>query len=402
MTDSSDSDKTWSSIKEMRRGMSLMLQDNPYFAWQYVRGEDAPYRPSSYLNQLISRDDDIFNGRKTPGFYAIRPDNTTRWGASDFDSHGITGSDWWRSEAERTYEKLSARVDECWFLETHPGGYHIIAFSNDFIPASEFRRVISDVTPQGVEVFPKQDQLKPNDPNSKGSLLRFPGRHLLKRNWSKFLCKTDKRIQVTDLHTGSDEALKSPSEKGRLESLYQVATRNIVITQPGQRFNAMQKIVGRLKGRAKSEDDAIWVYKKWHYSYQRLISTPLRDAIRDFLAWYRKASPCNSQIPDYPLSHFEESALRLLPVSQKIPQDHQETLIRLYLNARQHSQVRGEPNFWVSCRTISEKLEISIPTAWRYTRELERLRIVEAVKRGHTGRATSFRFIHELLTNHTS
>ena len=83
--------KTWTDIAEMKRALALMLQGNQYFAWQYTicdeKGETVQkYRPCGNLRQLDTFADDIFAGVKTAGFYAIRPDNLTRWGAIDYDA----------------------------------------------------------------------------------------------------------------------------------------------------------------------------------------------------------------------------------------------------------------------------------------------------------------------------
>src|ERR1041384_2435166 len=81
-----ETERTWESIGEMQRGLALMLQGNPYFATQFVdkNGEQA-YRPTwKDCCQIVT---EIYDGRLTAGFYAIRPDSMTRWGALDFDNH---------------------------------------------------------------------------------------------------------------------------------------------------------------------------------------------------------------------------------------------------------------------------------------------------------------------------
>ena len=70
-------------------GASLMGQGCPYFAWQYLREGRQAYRPCRNLAQLTRFEADIYEGLKDGRLYSIRPDNLTRWGALDFDAHGI-------------------------------------------------------------------------------------------------------------------------------------------------------------------------------------------------------------------------------------------------------------------------------------------------------------------------
>lgn len=211
---------TWDSIEEMRRGMALMLQDNPYFAWQHT---DGGYRPCQDLAQLERHARDIFDGRKTAGFYSIRPDNLTRWGAIDFDAHGGVGTTRWRETARRAFEAATAKFSETWFVESSPGGFHVIGFADAPQPAADIRSIFTAIAPGRVEVFPKQDTLR-DDPKAKGSLLRFPGKHQRRGTWARFIA-TSGRIVDVDGMVPRAEVQRHP-RRSLLEPLRHMHTRN--------------------------------------------------------------------------------------------------------------------------------------------------------------------------------
>ncbi|MBM3891913.1 MAG: hypothetical protein FJ388_22595 [Verrucomicrobia bacterium] len=307
---------TWPEIAEMRRGAALMLQGCPWFAWQIG---DGSYRPCRYPAQLARYESDIFEGIKTAGFYAIRPDDLTRWGAIDFDSHGAVGSGHWLDVARRAFDTLAPKCAEAWLVESSPGGFHVVTFLPGLVAARDVRAMLGECAPAGVEVFPKQDIIRGDDPKAKGSLLRFPGKHQAKGTWARFIARRgliaepEKGITPAAARTGKWKEPKAgkwkeSTEGERLESLYAVATRGISITGPRQRFNAMQKIAARLKGRAKTEADAEWVHDTFYNRHKRHIGTPFVESRIEFLTWFRKAAPCNVELPDYPLSPAEAAA----------------------------------------------------------------------------------------------
>lgn len=371
---------TWRSREEMQRGLQLMLQGNPYFAWQ---DENGIYKPCYALHELEQYQGLIFEGLKTPGFYSITQNNTTTWGGLDFDSHGEKIMDW-KPKAEEAFNALSSKVDESWFLETHPGGFHVLAFVNDFVAAKEIRTLLSEYAPSHIEIFPKQDQLK-EKPNAKGNLLRFPGRHQKKGNWGKFLSRSG---QATPAKITHDQP--SRSSQSKIEGFYNIATRGIYLTDVGQRYNAMQKIVGRLKGRA-SEEEAIQIHRMWYNRYSLKISTDFKESLRQFVGWFRDADPCQLEIPEYEPSEEEQLRISNLP---KLPDIRPETLCevaKLFLKVQRHAERRGLDECWLSCQMIAKELSISIPTASRYRMALVQMGFVELLKRGRTGLASTYR-----------
>ncbi len=380
---------TWPNIDEMQRGMALMLQGNPYFAWQHVQGNEAPYRPCLDLQQLELDRKEIFNGTKTPGFYSIRQDNMTRWGAIDFDDHDAKGLQW-LSKVEAAFKCLSERFDETWMLKTHPGGFHIVSFALNLIPAREVRRALLDIAPEGVEVFPKQDELG-QSPNAKGSLLRFPGKHQLKGHWGRFIDHSGRiEVPVEKVGVVKRNEWQSPTEQRRLLSLYCVATRNIRLTSTGQRFDAMKRIGGRLKGRA-NEDDAIKIFTMWHNRNAANIKTSFKESLVAFRTWFHEAAPCNVEIPAYPLTPEDEDRIARVVSMPNAPADGIREVLRLLLQAKQHADKKGLPAFWLSLPMIADKLGMSIPTACRYRAACVKQGLVELVERGHTGMASTFR-----------
>jgi hypothetical protein len=377
--------QTWESIEEMKRGMSLMLQGNPYFAWQYIKKgtlrDEAPYRPCKDLRQLENFQEEIFKGTKTVGFYSIQPDNQTIWGASDFDNH--SGSKDWRDQAECCYTEALKRFDETWLLSTHPGGFHVISFVSAPIQAREMRRALNDITPSDVEVFPKQDALG-EKPNAKGSLLRFPGRHQLKRTWTTFVAKSGRVESPIAL-----PKWESPSTQGKLSSLYFIATKGVNTIQEGQRFNCMKRIAGRLKGRVESRDEARQIYTIWHNKNASKITTPFNQSLKAFMCWFDTAEPCNVKIPDYQTTSEEEARISSLGRLRNIDSERLKEVARLFFRIKNHAKTKGVTPF-LSCRMISEELGMSIATASRYRSACVQLGLVELVSMGHTGEASTY------------
>ena len=395
--------KTWPDIVEMRRGLALMLQGNPYFAWQYTFLDDKgvmdhKYRPCYDLRQLETFADDILAGERTVGFYTIRPDNLTRWGAIDYDDHGSIRGQHWQDSARRAFDLLAPRFDELWLLESSPGSFHVVSFLIELAPARDIRAVLKECAPPEVEVFPKKDELDASDPKAKGNLIRFPGRHQLKGTWARFIARHG-RISEPDKGITPAKSLNSkwaqPSEAGRLESLYAVVTREIDIAGPGQRYRAMQRIVGRLKGRAKSEADAEWVHDTFYNRHQENIRTPFVDSRIEFLKWYRKAAPCNVELPDYVLSSTEIAVLASLPKMPNVPLDKLQETMRFFFRARRHAAETGRGLPFLSCRYIGERLGVCESSACNYISALRQLGKVKLVERGHTGKAN----VWEVKTN---
>ena len=371
-----------------------MLQGNPYFAWQHVAskddGRDQAYQPCSHCDQLQQFEDDIFRGVKTVGFYAIRRDNATRWGGLDFDNHGgDLPRGYWQNAAESAFRALSAELPEVWWLECPPGGYHIIGFESGLVPASEMRGRLGRLVPSGVEVFPKQDEVKLDDPRAKGSLLRFPGKHQLRETWARFVERHGRLAGVAVNPIAKSGTWEEPSEQGRLWSLYHVATRGIQITGYGQRYHAMQRIAGRLKGRA-TESEALWVYTVWHDRHKAFIRTPLEESRAAFVAWFRKAAPCSVAVPEYPLTAAEEAVISSLPKMKDLKPSILAATIKCLLDAKKFADVKGESAFFLSFRQVSNKLGISVSSAANYVSACRYLKLVTLVERGHTGIANTY------------
>jgi hypothetical protein len=384
---------TWPCLEEMRRGIVLMQQGIPYFAWQYVHNGEQAYKPCRHLNQLTQFEADIFEGSKTVGFYTIRPDNLTRWGGLDFDDHdGRHPRGYWQADARRAFDRLAAKLAERWLVESSPGGFHVIGFADALEPAADMRRTFLEIAPAGVEVFPKQDALDATKPNAKGSLLRFPGKHQLKGTWARFIARHG-HVQDMDVTPAPKQAnWTEPTPEGRLRSLYVIATRGIEINEAAQfkRFKAMQKIAGRLKGRA-SESEALWVYTAWHNHNADKIGTPLQESRKAFLACYHAYAPCIVEIPDYPPTELQQEMIAALPPVPDVSRDRLAATVCLFLSAKRYADSKGLPTFWLGYRTIGQRLGVGITAAAKYAFACRKLRIVDVVERGHTGTATTYR-----------
>jgi hypothetical protein len=250
--------------------------------------------------------------------------------------------------------------------------------------------MLKECAPLEVEVFPKQDELDASDPKAKGSLLRFPGKHQLKGTWARFIARHGRVSEpdkgITAAKPGNSK-WATPTEAGRLESLFAVVTRGIAITGPGQRYRAMQRIAARLKGRAKTEADAEWVHDTFYNRHQGNIRTPFMASRIEFLTWYRKAAPCNVELPDYPLLPAEAAALASLPKMPNVPPDKLQATLRLFFRARRHAAETGRGLPFLSYRYIGERLGVCQASACGYVSALRHLGIVALVERGHTGKA---------------
>jgi len=364
-----------------------MRQGSPYFAWQLP---DNSYRPCRHLVQLERFEAGIFDGTHTAGFYSIRPDNLTRWGAIDFDAHGKAGSNHWRNLAESAFENLKNQFAETWFLESSPGGFHVISFSETIMSAADMRRILQPHAPKGVEVFPKQDTLDVSKPNAKGSLLRFPGKHQLKGTWARFLARSGRVQDVNGITPAPKPAgWQEPTPEGRLRSLYVIATRGIELTEQGQRFHAMQRIAGRLKGRA-TEQEALWVYTAWHSKHADKIGTPLPESRKAFLSWFNKAAPCDATVPVYPRTEAEQAIIASLQKFPDVKAEHLAAVVGLLFDAERHAKSQRLATFWRSCRDLAANIGTSESTAKRIRSAAARALALKVARAGSTGYATEF------------
>jgi hypothetical protein len=383
---------TWAElgVEEMRRGLILMRQSCPYFAWQLP---DGSYRPCRQIGQLTQFEGGIFNGTHTPGFYAIRPDNFTRWGAIDFDNHdGSKSRKYWLPDAERALDYLASQLAELWLVESSPGGYHVIGFADALLPAGDMRRILLEIAPAGVEAFPKQDALDTTKPNAKGSLLRFPGYHQLKGTWARLTARSG---LVPDADGVAPVPIlklwQEPTSGSQLLSLYAQVTRGLPLTGNGQRFNAMQTIVGRLKGRTLDEAIAVEIHDRFYNQHRALIQTPIHQSRAHFLTWFRKAAPCCVELPDYLTTATEEAKIAALPPVPDVPHDRLAATVRLFLSAKKHSDKTGK-EFCLSLRLISQRLGVSIASASSYAAACRKAGIVVRLKIGsdYTGMASTY------------
>jgi len=384
---------TWPTLVEMQRGLTLMRQGVPYFAWQDA---DNSYRPSYRLPELARHEKAIFNGNRACGFYSIRSDNLTRWGAIDLDNHD--GQHEWLDTALTAFNGIASMVPEAWLVESSPGAYHIIGFDNELKPAAAIREMLRPFAPKGVEVFPKQDHLDATDPKAKGNLLRFPGRHQLKGTWARIL---DHRGRIETVEVTAPERkpiFSQPDEQTRYLALYNNVTRGLVLTGSGQRYRAMQRIVGRLKGRTLDEDIAALIHDRFYNAFRQHIGTPIAESRRQFLAFFRKAAPCIVVLPDYePTDHQQRIILQMHGVPG-VRRDRLQTTVRLFLSAHRHADLQRCECF-LSLRTLADRLQVGITAASKYRDACYRIGLIEMLQRGSqaTGLASTYSLNKEWL-----
>jgi hypothetical protein len=386
-----NSERTWESVEEMRRGVALLLQGNPYFAWQLP---DGSYRPCYQLAQLEQFEAGILDGTYTSGFYSIRPDNQTWWGAIDFDAHGTVGADRWRDRAQRAFDLLAKRFPEAWLVESSPGSFHVIPFAAELLPAADMRRIIREVEPdKTVEVFPKQDALDATKPRAKGSLLRFPGHHQLKRTWARFLARSGHVQDVAGVTPAEKPGrYEAPSAKAKFLSLYAVVTRGLHLTGNRERFDAMQVIVGRLKGRTLDETVAADIHDRFWNQYRARIQTPIDDSRAYFLSWFRNAKPCNADFPDSEPTPAQAAMIAALPPVPGVPHDRLVATVRLFLSAKKHADATGR-EFCLGLPTIARRVGVlSYNSASKYRNACYKVGLIKMVERGRytEGKASTY------------
>jgi hypothetical protein len=381
---------TWESLDEMKRCLALMRQGTPYFNWQR---ENGAYHPCRDVGQLFRFEEGIYTGRNTPALFSIRPDSLTRWGALDFDNHdGSKSREYWLPHARKAFGAIAGRFDEAWLVESSPGGFHIVGISDELVPAVEMRAMFGEWAPSGlgdVEVFPKQDRLTPSTPI--GSALRFPGFHQRKKVWSRFIERTGLAdVNVSDAKL---ELWQEPTETERLESLYHRVTSGLIVTAPGQRFNTMKRIVGRLKGRTLDEGEAGWVHDRWFNENSGNIVTPFGESKAEFLKWFRKAAPCNTDIPDNEPTPQQASMIAALPKMKNIRAENLAATVRLILSAKRFADSKGLPEFWLSLRDVADKLGVSVQTASNLMGACRFLKVVHRMEMGRytEGKASTYR-----------
>lgn len=390
---------TWATlgVEEMRRGMMLMLQGNPHFTWQQ---KDNQYYPCRDLEQLRRFEQDIFEGIKSPGFYPIRRDNLTRWSVVDFDNHdGRFPRNHWLNDAQCTFDRLAQRFAETWLEESSPGSFHVCAINYELMPARDIRQILRECAPNhpNVEIYPKQDELSPEKPM--GNCLRFPGRHQYRGCWSSFIARNGHISDVDGIAPAAK--WQAPCRGEQLLSIYVQVTRDLHLTGSDQRFNSMQRVAGRLKGKMLDgkpvgEDIAVEIHDRFYSENSAYIKTSIEKSRQYFLTWFRKAAPCNVEIRDYPLTPKQQALINGLP---KLPDIRRELLaatVHLFLNAKLYSDEQGREMF-LSLPYIARHLGVSIATASNYRNACYRVGLIEMVIRGSsvTGRASTYKLSEE-------
>lgn len=382
--------QTWPSVEEMRRGIMLMLQGNPCFAWQYVaissKGvSEQKYKPCWGLNQLTQFETDIFEGRMTAGFYSIRPDNLTLFGGLDFDNHdGRYSRDFWLPQARRAFDVLASKFPEAWFLESidGTGGYHVLPFALNLMRSADMRSILRELAPEGVEIFPPQDKLTTG--KRMGHLLRFPGKHQLKGGFSRFITTAGRIEDVGSIPPAAK--WQPPSGDEQLFSLYVNVTRSLDLNGPEQRFIAMQRIVGRLKGKLLNgkpvdEEIAVEIHDRFYNENSEHIETPIEASRRYFIAWFRSAAPCNVEIPDYPPTPNQKAMIDALPKLSGIRPELLAATVRLFLSAKRYADEEGREMF-LGLPYLARRLRVCIGTASNYRNACYRVGLIEMVTRG--------------------
>jgi len=366
---------TWKTIAEMVRAEEVLLQNNQHFAWQESNGK---YYPCYQVGQLQRFEHDIFTGKKTVGFYSITPDEKTRWGCLDYDSAGIVGAKRQETAAKAAYANLVNNCDEAWLEQSSTGRFHVWAIWQKHQPAADVRALLLEVDSQCREIFPKQIEHKDGS-KEMGSLVRFPGRHQSKGTTSRFIAQHGRVNPTTDGNTSASK-FRAANEADHFLALYALVTAGIVITEPGQRFKAMQLIGARLKGRTLDEATAEKVHERFYNAHRQQITTPFDDSRIKFLRWFRKALPCRTAFPMVTPAPAQTKLLSALPKVTNVRADYLEQVARLCLSAERYATAQRRETFFLSLHYIARELGVSVATAANVRSACRRLAIIKLVK----------------------
>jgi len=184
----------------LQRGYGILRTDGTY---QYVKG---PLTPALYQQHV--------DGQISLGVVPITENSTCRWGTIDLDDH--------HNKAEGYKFDYKGLIDKINFLnlplvvfKSKSGGAHCYLFLDQYYKAGDVRHILKKFAyalgyERGVEIFPKQEKLKPADQgnfvnlpyhngntrvliNHKGKSLNFKDAMLYAQkrltneaNWSKF------------------------------------------------------------------------------------------------------------------------------------------------------------------------------------------------------------------------
>ncbi len=172
-------------------------------------------------------------------------------------------------------------------------------------------------------------------------------------------------------------------------------------TGPGQRHRKIFEIARRLKSIPRLVDIEARHFRpfvrKWHEMAKNVIRTKeWEETWIDFLeGWDRVRKPSGEGLMNEILEkvehEFDENGV---PARPRIIFDNPKARL-LYGICRELQLVVGEQPFFLSTDTVAELLSVSKKTAWAWLKTLEHERVIELVYKGHTGRASEYRFIEQ-------
>ncbi len=129
----------------------------------------------------------------------------------------------------------------------------------------------------------------------------------------------------------------------------------------------------------------------WHNRNAANIGTPLEQSRGQFLAWFRRAAPCNISIPDAEPTPDQAALIASLPHVRNVAPDKLAAAVRVLLATRRFALSKGRVDFFLSLRTVADKLGVSIGSASSYVTAARKLGIVSVIEQGHTGKATTYK-----------
>jgi hypothetical protein len=356
-----------------------MMNENPsnFFLMPYRDKDGEPKFAKAYNANVDDRIQwawDTITGRaKSPasiGFYPTNPRRQSRWAAMDFDSHD---DDQMRARdlAHKAFAHLIREPNLYVALTTSAGdpqhsGWHLFIFTAEFYPCEDWSRLLRQVADQiGAPVIPGVCEIFPDGSRGIGHGIRAPGTWnpkngqcglLLRESFSRLLTLSSPKEELCFLGTRSTT---------REEKLSLPSSESFKITAPGTRHSKLLELVGALFLQCGREV-ARKIAESQHTEASPAPVASLDEHLTEFdLAWagmqrqwLRKLSPAEGTKFGALTTDNERDAFKIL---------------------RNWSQT-DSPDFKAHCRTLGERLGITLPGAANIRRRFCSARIMRQTK----------------------
>jgi hypothetical protein len=341
-----------------------MMNENPsnFFLMPY-RGKDGKAKFAKAFRVDAEKRmqwawETITGKAKSPasiGFYPTNQNRQTRWGAMDFDMHD---DDWERARnfAHRAFALLICHSQFFVALTTSAGdekhsGWHLFIFTAQFFPCEDWTRLLKQVADQiGAPIQPGVCEIFPDDCRGRyGRGIRAPGSFNPKSGQCGLILRETFTTLLPELlKTASlpKEVVCSLGTRSTTQGVYLV--ESLRITAASTRHNKLLQLVGALFLQCGKEK-ARKVAELQHTEANPAPLASLDEHLAEFDSawagmqrqWLKKLSPAERIKFDALTTDNERDAFKIL---------------------RNWSQTDA-PDFKAHCKTLGERLDLTLPGA---------------------------------------